>query len=203
MATSPLPRWAPTPSPSRPLCRSSDDGGRRGNVGDLLRSPFTAVVAALRGHHAATSGDDTAPSTDTAPPEQQHTAGGGELDAVAAVTPPEAEGNTAGRSAPPKGGAAGSAVVIVIVRASFAPENKGRYPYTVIATEGRGCGSTPRTVPPSPEPLDGGEEVKVAEGKVEEGWEENKMEEKRREKERGKNKNEAEMRCDEEKKNVE
>ncbi|XP_052168665.1 ABC transporter G family member 1-like [Oryza glaberrima] len=82
MATSPLPRWAPTPSPSRPLCRSSDDGGRRGNVGDLLRSPFTAVVAALRGHHAATSGDDTAPSTDTAPPEQQHTAGGGELDGV-------------------------------------------------------------------------------------------------------------------------
>lgn len=82
MATSPLPRWAPTPSPSRPLCRSSDDGGRRGNVGDLLRSPFTAVVAALRGHHDATSGDDTAPSTDTAPPEQQHTAGGGELDGV-------------------------------------------------------------------------------------------------------------------------
>uniref|UniRef100_A0A0E0B050 ABC transporter domain-containing protein n=1 Tax=Oryza glumipatula TaxID=40148 RepID=A0A0E0B050_9ORYZ len=82
MATSPLPRWAPTPSPSRPLCRSSDDGGRRGNIGDLLRSPFTAVVAALRGHHAATSGDDTAPSTDTAPPEQQHTAGGGELDGV-------------------------------------------------------------------------------------------------------------------------
>jgi hypothetical protein len=123
--------------------------------------------------------------------------------AVAAVTPPEAEGNTAGRSVPPKGGAAGSAVVIVIVRASFAPENKGRDPYTVIATEGRGCGSTPRTVPPSPEPLDGGEEVKVAEGKVEEGWEENKMEEKRREKERGKNKREAEMRCDGEKKNVE
>nr|XP_015611080.1 ABC transporter G family member 11 [Oryza sativa Japonica Group] len=82
MATSPLPRWAPTPSPSRPLCRSSDDGGRRGNVGDLLRSPLTAVVAALRGHHAATSGDDTASSTDTAPPEQQHTAGGGELDGV-------------------------------------------------------------------------------------------------------------------------
>ena len=120
--------------------------------------------------------------------------------AVAAVTPPEAEGNTAGRSATPKGGAAGSAVVIVIVRASFAPENKGRDPYTVIATEGRGCGSTPRTVPPSPEPLDGGEEVKVAVGKVEEGWEENKMEEKRREKERGKNKREAEMRCDGEKK---
>uniref|UniRef100_A0A0E0LYV1 ABC transporter domain-containing protein n=1 Tax=Oryza punctata TaxID=4537 RepID=A0A0E0LYV1_ORYPU len=93
MATSPLPRWAPTPSPSRPLCRSSDDGGRRGTVGDLLRSPFASVVAALRGHHAATSGD-TAPSTDTVPPSpvQQHTAGG-EFDGIDDVARQRREGD--------------------------------------------------------------------------------------------------------------
>uniref|UniRef100_J3MVN1 ABC transporter domain-containing protein n=1 Tax=Oryza brachyantha TaxID=4533 RepID=J3MVN1_ORYBR len=58
MATSPLPRWAPTPSPSRPLRRPSDivHGG-------LLRSPFSAVLAALRGRAAP----DTAPPSPPAP----------------------------------------------------------------------------------------------------------------------------------------
>ncbi|KAJ1271483.1 hypothetical protein BS78_06G130700 [Paspalum vaginatum] len=54
MATSPLPRWAPTPSPSRPLwggpspspaaAAATGAGG-----GSRMRAPFRAILAALRG----------------------------------------------------------------------------------------------------------------------------------------------------------
>ncbi|KAF2912725.1 ABC transporter G family member 1 [Oryza sativa Japonica Group] len=67
MATSPLPRWAPTPSPSLPLWRTSPGGGDGAAVRGFLRSPFRTVLAALRGRRAAPRGD-------TAPPRPLHPA---------------------------------------------------------------------------------------------------------------------------------
>ncbi|CAN6203593.1 unnamed protein product [Urochloa humidicola] len=56
MSTSPLPRWAPTPSPSRPLWGPSPvtavGGSRR------LLSPLRAIVASLRGRAAALTGEE-------------------------------------------------------------------------------------------------------------------------------------------------
>uniref|UniRef100_A0A0D3HBH2 Uncharacterized protein n=1 Tax=Oryza barthii TaxID=65489 RepID=A0A0D3HBH2_9ORYZ len=67
MATSPLPRWAPTPSPSLPLWRTSPGGGDGATVRGFLRSTFRTVLAALRGRRAAPRGD-------TAPPRPLHPA---------------------------------------------------------------------------------------------------------------------------------
>ena len=59
MATSPLPRWAPTPSPSRPLwCPSSSAAGS----GSRLLPPFRAMLGALRGCAAAPAGEAQPPA---------------------------------------------------------------------------------------------------------------------------------------------
>jgi len=59
MATSPLPRWAPTPSPSRPLwCPSSSAAGS----GSRLLPPFRAMLGALRGRAAAPAGEAQPPA---------------------------------------------------------------------------------------------------------------------------------------------
>uniref|UniRef100_A0A0D3H3S4 ABC transporter domain-containing protein n=1 Tax=Oryza barthii TaxID=65489 RepID=A0A0D3H3S4_9ORYZ len=78
MATSPLPRWAATPSPSRPLWRSSGGGGAI--VSKLLRSPFTTVLEAVRGRAAP---DDTPPPVQ-APPAPEHNCAGA-FDGIAVV----------------------------------------------------------------------------------------------------------------------
>ena len=78
MATSPLPRWAATPRPSRTLWRSYGGGGA--NVSKLLRSPFTAVLEAVRGRAAP---DDTPPPVQ-APPAPEHNCAGA-FDGIAVV----------------------------------------------------------------------------------------------------------------------
>uniref|UniRef100_A0A0D9ZAS9 ABC transporter domain-containing protein n=1 Tax=Oryza glumipatula TaxID=40148 RepID=A0A0D9ZAS9_9ORYZ len=77
MATSPLPRWAPTPSPSLPLWRTSPGGGDGAAVRGFLRSPFRTVLAALRGR-------STAPHGDTAPPRPLHPAAAAATEHAAA-----------------------------------------------------------------------------------------------------------------------
>ncbi|KAL5200967.1 hypothetical protein ABZP36_035321 [Zizania latifolia] len=83
MAASPLPRWAPTPSPSRPLWRHSDD---HVTVGSLLGSPLRTVLAAFRGR----------PAPDNPPPmpQAEHT-GGGRFDGI--EFPPQGDDVNAGR----------------------------------------------------------------------------------------------------------
>uniref|UniRef100_A0A0E0LYE7 ABC transporter domain-containing protein n=1 Tax=Oryza punctata TaxID=4537 RepID=A0A0E0LYE7_ORYPU len=78
MATSPLPRWATTPSPSWPLWRSSGGGGAV--VSKLLRSPFTTVLEALRGRAVP---DDTPPPVQ-APATTEHNCAG-PFDGIAVV----------------------------------------------------------------------------------------------------------------------
>ena len=69
MATSPLPRWAPTPCPSRPLwCPSSSAAGS----GSRLLPPFRAMLGALRGRAAAPAGEAQPP----APPAGDGVRGG-------------------------------------------------------------------------------------------------------------------------------
>uniref|UniRef100_A0A0E0M5S9 ABC transporter domain-containing protein n=1 Tax=Oryza punctata TaxID=4537 RepID=A0A0E0M5S9_ORYPU len=75
MATSPLPRWAPTPSPSLPLWRTSSGGGD-GAVRGFLRSPLRAVLAVFRGRRAA-PGDTASPLPPAAAPPTEHAAAGG------------------------------------------------------------------------------------------------------------------------------
>ena len=59
MATSPLPRWAPTPCPSRTLwCPSSSAAGS----GSRLLPPFRAMLGALRGCAAAPAGEAQPPA---------------------------------------------------------------------------------------------------------------------------------------------
>ncbi|RLN33663.1 hypothetical protein C2845_PM03G30020 [Panicum miliaceum] len=71
MATSPLPRWAPTPSPSRPLWGLSSAAAARAG-GSRLLSPFRAMLAALCGR-AAPTGEAQPP----APPVVDVEAAGG------------------------------------------------------------------------------------------------------------------------------
>ncbi|CAD6339424.1 unnamed protein product [Miscanthus lutarioriparius] len=77
MATSsPLPRWAPTPSPSRPLCGSSASTAAGGGNRMNMLSPFGAVLAALRGHgrwRAAMTGEAQPPPP---PPQAVEVEGG-------------------------------------------------------------------------------------------------------------------------------
>ncbi|PAN11425.1 hypothetical protein PAHAL_2G162800 [Panicum hallii] len=70
MATSRLPRWAPTPSPSRPLWGPSSPAAASGS---RLLSPFRAMLGALRGH-AAPTGEAQPPA---APAVDAEAAGGG------------------------------------------------------------------------------------------------------------------------------
>ncbi|KAF0915353.1 hypothetical protein E2562_035844 [Oryza meyeriana var. granulata] len=67
----PLPRWAPTPSPSGLPWRSSGGGGA---VRNLLRSPFSSMLVALRGR--------AAPDTASPPPAAEHTTIVGGFDGI-------------------------------------------------------------------------------------------------------------------------
>uniref|UniRef100_A0A0D9XB87 ABC transporter domain-containing protein n=1 Tax=Leersia perrieri TaxID=77586 RepID=A0A0D9XB87_9ORYZ len=66
MATSPLPRWAPTPSPSRPLWRSSADG--RATATTLIGNLFAGVLAAVRGGRSAAPNPQPQESAAATPP---------------------------------------------------------------------------------------------------------------------------------------
>ncbi|XP_039804481.1 ABC transporter G family member 1-like isoform X3 [Panicum virgatum] len=61
MATSPLPRWAPTPSPSRPLWGPSSAAAASGSSSRLL-SPFRAMLEALLRRRSAPTGEAPPPA---------------------------------------------------------------------------------------------------------------------------------------------